>query len=405
MEKSFGLFFFLKQPKNQDSDVRYVYLRITVDGTSKELSTKRLWEPERWSQSLGRATGTKEDAKTLNAYLDALCNNVYQAKRTLLEADKPITADALKDKVTGKSEVKRMIIEIFNQHNAQVEALVNREFAPGTLQRYKVSCSHTRSFIRWKYGVEDMEIKDIDYDFISEYAFWLKSVRNCGHNSAMKYLANFKKIVLQCIRKGWILRDPFIGFKTTRKEVKRIALTKQEIENLAKKSFGIERLENVRDIFLFSCYTGLAYIDVQKLRRSQIIEGIDGENWINTKRQKTDTTTSLPLLPKAMEIMDKYKDHPKCANEGYVLPVLTNQKMNAYLKEIADTCNISKNLTFHIARHTFATTITLTNGVPIETVSKMLGHTSIKQTQLYAKIIDLKISEDMAALKQKLTSI
>jgi len=403
LEKSFGLLFFLKQSKNQESNVRYVYLRITVEGISKELSTKRIWEPDRWNQSAGRATGSKEDARILNAYLDVLSNSVFLGKKKIIEANKPVTAEALKNVVLGIDDEKRMILEIFKKHNDQMEILVGHEFAPGTLQRYKTSCSHTESFIKWKYNSDDLDIKEINYDFVSDYSFWLKSVRKCGHNSTVKYLGNLKKIIIQCIKKGWLQKDPFVGFSTARKEVVRVALTKEELESIAKKSFSVDRLTYVRDIFLFSCYTGLAYIDVQKLKRSQIIKGIDGEQWLITSRQKTDSPTRLPLLPKALEIMGKYNDHPKCKKDGYVLPVLSNQKMNAYLKEIADNCGVAKNLTFHIARHTFATTITLSNGVPLETVSKMLGHSSVKQTQHYAKIVDLKISQDMAALKQKLS--
>ncbi|HEY0054309.1 MAG TPA: site-specific integrase [Pedobacter sp.] len=403
LEKSFGLLFFLKQSKNQKNNERYVYLRITVDGTSKELSTKRMWDTNRWNQSSGRALGTKEDAKSLNVYLDSLSSKIFQAKRILMEADNPITADTLKNFVTGQGDTKRMVLKIFDDHNRKMKSLVGTEFAPGTMQRYQTSYDHTKAFIRWKYSVDDLEIKDLNYEFVSDYAYWLKGIRKCNHNSSMKYLANFKKIVLECIKKGWITSDPFIGFKTTRKEVVRVALTNAEINSIATKKFDCERLEYVKDIFIFSCYTGLAYIDVKKLRRSQIVQGADGEQWIITKRQKTDSPTRLPILPVAMEIMNKYKDHPKCSIDDYVLPVLTNQKMNAYLKEIADTCGINKNLTFHIARHTFATTITLSNGVPIETVSKMLGHKSLKQTQHYAKILDLKISEDMATLKNRLS--
>ncbi len=403
LEKSFGLLFFLKQSKNQKSNVKYVYIRITVDGTSKEISTKMVWDSNRWNQSSGRAVGTKEDAKSLNSYLDSLSSKVFQAKRILVEADKPVTAYGLKNFVTGQGDTRRMVLEIFSDHNRKMKLLVGSEFVAGTMKRYQTSYDHTKAFILWKYNVDDLELKDLNYEFISDYAYWLKGVRKCNHNTSMKYLVNFKKIVLECIKKGWISNDPFIGFKTTRKEVVRVALTKAEINSIVTKKFNCERLEYVKDIFIFSCYTGLAYIDVKKLSRSQIVKGVDGEEWIITKRQKTDSPTRLPLLPAALEIMNKYKDHPKCSIDDYVLPVLTNQKMNAYLKEIADTCGIDKNLTFHIARHTFATTITLSNGVPIETVSKMLGHKSLKQTQHYAKILDLKISEDMATLKERLS--
>ncbi len=394
--------FILKRPQNYKSGRRYIYMRLTVDGAVKELSVKRQWEPTRWNSQIGRANGNKEDARSLNNYLDLLTSKVYDAKRILIESDKAVTAEALKNLLTGKEVDKKMILEIFGYHNDQMKELVGREFAPGTLQRYKTSLDHTRSFIHWKYGKEDMDIRQLNYEFISEYAFWLKSVRHCGHNTTVKYLSNFKKIVLRCVRNGWLQGDPFTGFKLTKKEVVRTALTEQELQTIAGKSFAMERINYVKDIFLFSCYTGLAYIDVKQLRRDEIAAGIDGEKWIFTKRQKTETPTRIPLLPMALEIMNRYKDHPQCCNKGYVLPVLSNQKMNSYLKEIADACSINKNLTFHIARHTFATTVTLSNGVPIETVSKMLGHKSLKQTQHYAKILDIKISEDMKALRNKL---
>lgn len=402
LEKSFGMFFFLKKPKNENGTFRYVYLRLTVDGLSKDIATKRLWDTQRWNSSAGRATGLKEDAKALNSYLGVMCSKVYQAKKHLLDNDLTLTAESLKNALTGQGEEKRMIVSEFKHHNEQMKALVGQEFAPSTLIRYKTACDHTASFIKWKYQCDDICIKELDYEFVSQFAFWLKSERKCGHNATMKYLGNLKKIVLECIKKGWLLRDPFAGFKTNKKEVIRVALTKEELNKIELKEFETDRLNHVRDIFLFSCYTGLAYVDVYQLRRSDIVTGVDGGKWIIITRQKTESATRLPLLPSALSIMDKYKDDHKCEVKGLVLPVLTNQKMNSYLKEIADCCGINKNLTFHIARHTFATTITLSNGVPIETVSKMLGHKSLKQTQHYAKIVDLKISEDMESLKQKM---
>lgn len=171
---------------------------------------------------------------------------------------------------------------------------------------------------------------------------------------------------------------------------------------MLEKKFSIDRLNVVRDIFVFCCYTGLAYVDVHKLKRSELVTGIDGDLWIYTSRQKTDTLSRIPVLPEALSVIRTYDQHPQCIAEDSLLPVMSNQKMNAYLKEIADLCKIKKLLTFHIARHTFATTITLNNGVPIESVAKMMGHTSIKTTQIYAKVMDHKISEDMSQLKKKL---
>ncbi|WP_367182787.1 site-specific integrase [Algoriphagus sp.] len=317
-----------------------------------------------------------------------------------MDSNKEVTAENIKNTLFGKSDDRKFILEVFQKHNEQLEALVGKDFAPGTLERYKTSLQHTRSFIQWKFGKDDIDIQSLNYEFISDYEFWLKTVRNCAHNTTVKYLANFKKIVLSCVKKGWLLRDPFLGYKMVKKKVLREVLDKEELDRIHNKKFSIERLNQVRDIFLFCCFTGLAYIDVKNLRRNQIKVGIDGEQWIFTQRQKTETPTRLPLLPQALEIIIAYDNHPYCSNRGLVLPVMSNQKMNAYLKEIADVCEIQKTLTFHIARHTFATTITLGNGVPIETVSKMLGHKSLKQTQHYAKILDLKVSQDMARLKE-----
>ncbi|MBS1528802.1 MAG: site-specific integrase [Bacteroidetes bacterium] len=401
LEKSFGMFFFLKQPKTQ-GDERYVYLRLTVDGISREISTKRTWPLSRWDQAAGRPKGTKEDAAKLSAYLDVLRVQVFAAKSKLIQDQKPITADTLKNAITGKDETKHYVLATFRQHNEHMKALLNKEYAPATIQKYNTVYDHTKAFIEWKYNVDDLNIRDLNYEFITDFSFWLKTIKNCGHNVTVKYLGNFKKIVLECVRKGWLERDPFTGFKLARKDVERIPLTQDELDAIATKSFAVKRLEQVRDMFLFSCYTGLAYVDVRNLKRSQIIKGIDKELWIYTNRQKTESVTRLPLLPQALEIVNKYSEHPKCSLEGFVLPVPSNQKMNAYLKEIADIAGINKELTFHIARHTFATTVTLCNGVPFETVSKMLGHKSLAQTMIYAKIVDSKISEDMANLKRKL---
>lgn len=405
MELSFGLFFHLKKEKRNDDHKLMVYMRITVDGKHCEISTKRKCNPDNWNVSAGRLHGKSEAVKEFNYYLDTLQQKVFEVKRKIIEMDKELTAESIKNELLGKNNnQKYMLLEVFKHHNTQMAALINQEYAPGTLDRYDTSYRHTESFLKWKYNLDDIDIDKLNYEFITEYEFWLKSIRKCGHNTTMKYLANFKKIVLRCLKNGWLQKDPFLGFNMAKREVERIALTQYELERISSTSFSIERLEIVKNIFLFSCYSGLAYADVQKLKRSEIRIGVDGEKWIFTKRQKTDVSSRIPLLPPALEIINRFEQHPQCKNKDRVLPVLSNQKMNSYLKEIADACGINKNLTYHIARHTFATTVTLSNGVPIETVSKMLGHRNIKTTQHYAKILDKKISEDMKSLRSKFSS-
>jgi integrase len=303
--------------------------------------------------------GSHAEARAFNSFLDALKNKVYVAEREMVQDGKVITYETFKEKWLGTNEKPNMLMEIFKQHNEQLKELVGKDYAEGTFKRYVTAKQHTHSFIKWKYKVDDIDIKKLNFEFINNYAFWLKTKRNCNHNTTMKYLANFKKVVLLCIKNGWLERDPFAGFKFTKKEVERPFLTAIELQEIASKEFKAERLTLVRDIFLFCCYTGLAYVDVKKLKRTEIGVGVDGERWIFTKRQKTDTASRVPLLPTSLRLLEKYKHHPQCEN-GRLLPVLSNQKMNAYLKEIADACGIDKTLTFHVARHTFATTVTLT---------------------------------------------
>jgi site-specific recombinase XerD len=404
MNKSFALLFYVKRSKMNTQGLAPVHLRITIDSARVEISSKRYVNPAQWNTNRGKLNGTGEEVKTINCYLKTLEHEVYEVHRTMIEKKLKLTAANLKSLLLGKNDVPtdRMLIPIFEEHNRQIQALIGKEYSKGTHDRYEISLKHTKEFLLWKYNVADIDIHGIDHEFVMSYDFYLRSVRSCNNNSTVKYLKNFKKIILICIANGWLDRDPFVKYKPKVKEVKRDYLSTEDLDTIAAKRLVSDRVSQVRDIFLFSCYTGLAYADVKKLKRSEIVTGIDGQKWIYTSRQKTDTDSRVPLLPKALELIAKYEDHPQCMNEGLLLPVLSNQKMNSYLKEIADACGITKELTYHMARHTFATTVTLANGVSIESVSKMLGHKNIRTTQHYAKILDRKVSEDMALVRQKL---
>lgn len=404
LSRNLTTLFYLKKRSSYVKGPLPIYLRITVNSERFEISTKRECEPEKWNSAMGRKNGTKEDARVLNSYLDSMQLKVYEIQRQMLEAEIELNAENLRNRINGVSDKFKDVLQVFRDHNDKLARMVGSDYALGTLGRYKTSYDHTKSFIECKFKVSEFDINKLDYDFISEYAFWLKTEKHLGHNTAMKYLTNFKKIVIICVKKGWLLRDPFANFQIKLREVNREALTPIELQNISNKDFDNQRLEHVRDIFIFCCYTGLAYVDVFKLKHSEIIDGVDGEKWLSIKRQKTDTPSRIPILPMAQIVVDKYADSPECIAKDKLLPVLSNQKMNSYLKEIADVCGIKKVITFHLARHTFATTVTLTNGVPIESVSKMLGHRNIKTTQHYAKIVDKKVSDDMVRLKKVLAN-
>ncbi|RTY97222.1 site-specific integrase [Flavobacterium sp. RSP49] len=401
MNTTVSILFYIKRSKVNNEGICPIYARVTIQAKRFEFSASKYVNPERWSSEGAKVKGTNEEARTINSHLDYLKNQVLEAEKRLFKKDIKVSSENLKNELFGATETKRMLIPIFQDHNNKIKELVGKEYAPGTLERYKTSLSHTIEFLQWKYKVSDIEIHKIDHAFVTDYEFWLRSVRNCANNTAVKYIKNFSKIIKLCLANDWLDKNPFANYKSKVKEVERVYLSEEEIQNIINKDFKTERLSLVRDIFLFSCFTGLAYIDVKNLTKSHISIGIDGEKWIFTHRQKTETASKIPILPVTQMIIDKYLDHPKSNNEDRLLPILTNQKMNAYLKEIAGVCEIEKELTFHIARHTFATTVTLTNGVPIESVSKMLGHKNIQTTQHYAKILDKKVSEDMKILRDK----
>jgi len=401
---SFGLTFFLKTPR-KETNVRVIYLRITVDGVPKETSTRQQWDVTRWNQRTERATGNKEDARSVNFFLDTLQSKIQQYKGELLLNGQTITSQKLIDYVLGKTVSKAKIVEEFQKHNDELLALVKRgEYAIGTHVRFEIAKKHVKEFVRFKYNVDDMDFHELNFEFVKDYEFYLKTVKNISHNTAVKYITNFKKIVLLAIDKEIITADPFKRFKAKKIKIHKKPLSAHELSLLENHTFSTPRLATVRDIFVFQCYTGLAYIDAFNLKIQDIKIGIDGEMWIISERQKTGSNINVPLLPKAKAIMERYKDHPLCLERNSVLPVTSNQKMNAYLKEIADLCGIESILNTHKARRTFGSTVTLNNDVPIHVVKELLGHHSVKQTEEYAITEQQSVGREMKQLQMRLSS-
>ena len=405
MIKTLNILFYIRKDRIDIKGKVPIYCRITFNKERVDFSVKRTIAPERWEASKGRVKGSGEDFKAINAYLNMVSNKIYVNHHKLEESNKTITANALMNLVSDKPDNPKntpSIFKIFEQHNKKVKSLIGVDYAHGTWERFETCLKHLRQFIALEYNKTDYSIALINNEFISEFDYFLRSIRKCQNNSAVKYMRNFRKIIRIALANDMIEKDPFHHYDGKVNEIDRNFLTATELKALEEKEITTIRLDLARDIFLFSCYTGLAFIDVAKLLPEQIKIGIDGEPWIFTKRTKTKVISNIPLLPTALKMIDKYKAHPEVIKKKVLLPVSSNQRMNAYLKEIADICGINKILTFHIARHTFATTVTLSNGVPLESVSKMLGHKSIKTTQHYAKVIDGKVGNDMQILKDKL---
>lgn len=388
MSRPLSLLFFIKKSKANSAGKTTIFLRITLDSRRAEFSVHRKVHLDLWNSRTQLVMGNSADAQEINRHLSDLKNRVYSIQRNFEQDEASYSASILRDVLLGKDKTKKMLLEIFQEHNDKVESLIGKDFSAGTAERYRTCKKHVAAFVKHKYKRNDIPVQEVDHKFITGLEYYLKTTRKCAHNSAIKYITNFKKIIRIAHANDWIDKDPFLHWKGKLKIVEREFLTEEEIQRIIALEFRMERLEQVRDIFIFCCFTGLAYADVKKLNRGDISTGNDGEEWIKTKRSKTDTRSNIPILPIAKTIIKKYEDNELLKDKDLVLPVLSNQKMNAYIKEIATLAGISKNLTFHLARHTFATTVTLTNGVPIESVSKMLGHTNLKTTQHYAKILD-----------------
>lgn len=402
LESSYGLTFFLKTPR-KPKDIRMIYARVTVDGKPKETSTNQKWDIKRWDQKAERAIGSKEDARVLNSYLDLLGSKIVQYKTELIGNGRPITAEKLIGCITGNNNRGNSLMQEFIEHNSEVEALATKgEMAPATAKRFRTAMGHLKEFMTFKYKVDDMDFRDLDFEFIKDYDFYLRTTRNCNNNTTLKYITNFRKIVFRAIDKEIIKMDPFRRFKRKLTKPSKKPLTADQLNILENRTFSSERLTVIRDIFVFQCYTGLAYIDVYQLKKSDIQRGIDGELWIISDRQKTKALTKIPLLPKAIEIIKRYENDKVCLKNNSVLPVRSNQKCNEYLKEIATLCNFNFNLETHKARRTFASTVTLKNGVPMNIVKEMLGHSSISQTEDYAITEEVSIGLEMKQLSKKL---
>ncbi|MDP2688298.1 MAG: site-specific integrase [Aequorivita sp.] len=402
MNTTFTTLFYLKGERRDKNGKAGLYLRITVDGKRSTISLHRKIDPEKWDSRLNKLLGKSPEAEEINSLMTNIRHKINQIQNRLIDKGEPFSAEDIKILYLGKKEKPKMLVEVFDAHNIQMEKLIDIEFALGTFKRYHTTRNHIQEFIEKEYLKDDIPIRDVNLKFIKGFEYFLKETKGCNHNSSLKYVNNFKKIIRMAVGNEWITKDPFYNYKIKFKTVEREFLSKEELKTLAEREIKWERLSVVRDMFVFCCYTGLAYVDIQKLTPDNIVRDIDGNLSILAKRTKTKTKLVIPLLAPAVAVLNNYADHPKVLNGDCVLPVLSNQKSNAYLKEIALICGIQKNLTTHLARHTFATTVTLTNGVPLETVGKLLGHKNLRTTQHYAKIIDRKVSEDMKILSLKL---
>ena len=403
MERTtFGLLFYIRRDKTNKRGEAPVFMRLTINGERADASIKRFIEPHAWNSAKGKANEKSRGGKDLNLYLDAISANILRIQRDLELDKKEVSAQIILNRYLGKEQSDRhTLMEVFRAHNEKCRALSGISLAPATVIRYETTLRLTEEFLQKNYKKEDCYLDEVTNQFIEDFEFFLKTVRRCCHNTTSKYLMNFKKIIRIALAKGWMKKDPFAQVHFHFEPVEREFLEKQELKAMLNKEITITRLAQVRDIFCFCCLTGLAFTDVQQLKAEHLVADIHGKIWIRKARQKTKNMCNIPLLDEAQKIIDRYKEHPYCQTHGVLLPVCSNQKMNSYLKELADICGIRKNLSTHCARHTFAT-LTLASGATIDNVAKMLGHANVNMTRRYAKVLDSSIMRDMEAVAENM---
>ncbi len=398
-----GIHFVLRTNKINNG-LAPIYARITVNSKRCELSVKRSILINAWNVGKGMAKPISPENKQLNSYLEQIRKMMVEAYQDIVLSKQIVTPEAIKNKFYGIDLSDMTLVKLIEYHNKNCK----EDLRWGTLKNYFTTQKYITKFLKENLKTSDIYLHNLNYRFLADFEYYLRTYKPVDHqspmgnNTIMKHIERLRKMIKMAIRYEWLEKDPFVAFRQKFHRVERGYLTEEELKIIEERGFSISRLQYVKDLFIFSCYTGLAYIDIMKLTPDDIQLGIDKQIWLFTKREKTDNPVRVPLLPVAIEIVNKYKEDIKAMVHNKVFPPISNQRLNSYLKEISDLCGIKKNLTFHLARHTFATTVTLTNGVPIESVSKMLGHSRISTTQVYAKVVEKKLGEDMAQLKKRL---
>jgi site-specific recombinase XerD len=397
MRSTFKVLFFLKRDKEKANGNIPLFCRITVDGKEARFGMKCDVNPKFWDVNAGKASGRTNEATEVNNLIDNTKAAIYKVYRELQEKENNVTAEKVKNVFLGFEIKHQTLLELFDQHNSEKQELIGKSIAKSTYNSYRITRDHLAIFTKERYNMSDISLKEINHKFICDFEIFLLTTRECAINTIGRYMKVFKHVIGIAIKYHWICDNPFSGYKIHCEKTDRGYLTPEEVETMMNVKLTSKRLERIRDVFTFCCFTGLSHIDVKNLKEDQICTSFDGGLWIMGKRTKTNVSYNVPLLEIPQMILDKYKGR---LPDNRLLPVTNNYNTNTYLKELGSLCGINKRLTFHMSRHTFAT-LTLSKGVSIESVSKMLGHTNIQTTQIYARITDEKISNDMVLFAGK----
>lgn len=398
-----NILFTLNSSKKDCQGNSPIYLRITIDKKRASISTGFKTQYSNWNSAAQCIIGKSKEAELFEAYASTIRFKILQFHTDCLANGLSLTPKSILTKLSNKDPESITLLTAFKKHNQFFKDLIGKGVAQRTFNQYQVTERKLAAFLKFQYQTSDIPLNTLTTKFIVDFDHYLRVHDKNNQNTASKYTKILKKLIRYAMTNQWLQSNPFETFQCRTIHTERGFLTLSELKAIEEKSFITERLATIRDIFVFSCYTGLSYADILQLNRQHIRKENDGTEWVSLKRKKTGTESTFPLLPKAQEILAKYSNHPECLYKNTLLPARSNQRMNEYLGEIATLCGINKRVTCHLARHTFATTITLSNGVSIETVGKMLGQTNIRTTQIYAKMTLGRIASEMNVVRDKLS--
>ena len=400
MVPTISMLFFLYKSKGNSNGTAPIFCRLTLDAKRKQFSTGIYVKEQSWNGQAQKVKGNSNDTKNVNTTLLTIKEQVAKAYIELLAEKEFFLVDEVYNRYTGADKQYKTLLQVFSFHNEKMKALIGKDYVKATHDKFLVIQTHVKDFIREQYRCSDMPLSQIKLSFLTELDYYLKVHKKHNQNTINKTIERLKKVVKVAVGNGWLSSDPFLLYQKKKYVKEVVFLTKTELEVVEKYSFAQERLTSVRDCFIFSCYTGLAYNEAALLKAEHLQFDKDGVLWIDMVRQKTRRAFSVPLLPRALEILRRF-GYPD--NHGRLLPIISNQKMNSYLKEIAEVVGINKNLTHHIARKTFATTVLYNNDVPVEIVSFLLGHSKTTTTELhYAKLVKETVVRHVNRLTEKL---
>ena len=391
--------FYLKRNEKKTDKTVPVLGRIRIGDSMVQFSAKVSVPVSLWDTKSGRAIGKTKVASSVNMSLDKTCVQINTAYKQLLLLNDDISAEDIKNAFQGTASTKETLIKYYERHNENFSQRVGVNRAKNTYKRYCTSLAQLKDFMRKKYNISDIPFQSITPSFVADYDFYMRVEQRFGLNTVVSKIKALRKVIKVAINNGLVLQDPFIGYKYIPAESVPRSLTSVELKKIMKAKFSRPNITFARDMFVFSCFTGISFSDMRNLTKTNIYKADDDVMWIHFNRKKTGTSCQIPLMELPLQLIEKYQD---TANGEKLFPMITCGKTNMHLKKVAAQSNVGKHLTFHMARHTYATEITLSQGVSLETVSKMLGHTNLRTTRIYAHVNIDKIAEDIGKLEKRL---